>query len=53
MLPGAGGGWAQRRNDLSDRRRVLIELTPDASERLDVYLDEIMLTRLPKWKVDP
>lgn len=47
------GGWAQRRNDLSDRRRVLIELTPDASERLDVYLDEIMLTRLPKWKVDP
>jgi DNA-binding MarR family transcriptional regulator len=45
-------GWVRRTNDPSDRRRVLIELTGDASDRLDLYLDGIMLTRLPKWNTD-
>jgi hypothetical protein len=40
-------GLARRRDDPSDKRRVLIGLTAYASKRLDTYLDDIMLTRIP------
>lgn len=42
-------GWLERVNDASDRRRVFIQLSEAAADRLEAYLHAIIATRLPKW----